>query len=255
MHSKPFAVKTILWVFVVFMATGLSAQDKQLGDYTLKYGYTYFTPSGRSVPNSGTGAIQKLPGEFKFWFTNNIDMFVRSDTFKSSHSTGSWVKSAGDTFVGLDMVLIQEAKLRPEVDFTYDVKLPTSTGFAAGEVDHEAVAAFIKTLNDKHALEIDLGDYIEGFSGAPAAHTFELALSDEIQLNKKWSVVPEFDLTTASPDTPTEAFEIVKFKYKFKDNFVLSPGIRFTDTPYTGRVSVFVSLLYKGKLRKHLTQP
>jgi hypothetical protein len=241
-------VRSIVCLVISLVAISLSAQDKQLGDYTLKYGYTYFTPSGRSVQNGGAGAIQKLPGEFKFWFSNSIDMFVRSDTIKASKSTGSWVTGAGDTVVGMDLLLIPEAGRKPEIDFTYDVKLPTANGFTAAEVDHEAIVSFIKSIN-KHSLEADLGDYIEGFSGRPAAHTFELTLSDEIMLNKKWSVVPEFDLSTASPDTPSEIFQAVKFKYQFKD-FVLAPGVRFTDTPYTGRFSVFVSLLFKGKLRK-----
>ena len=254
MYSKPFAVRSILWVFVVFMATGLLAEDKQLGDYTLKYGYTYFTPSERSVQNGGAGALQKLPGQFKFWFNKDIDFFVRSTTFKASHNAGSWVKGAGDTFVGMDLILVPDIGKKIEMDFTYDVKLPTSTGFAAGEIDHEAIATFLKsTLNGKHAFELDLGDYIEGFSGAPAAHMFELTLNDEIQFskNKNWTVVPEFDFTTASPDTPTEIFEIVAFKYQFKKKFVLSPGVRITDTPYTGRFSAFVSIQYSGSFRKH----
>lgn len=259
MHCKPFLLKSIVSILVSLTATGLSAEDKQPGDYTLKYGYNYFTPSGRSVQNGGAGALQKLPGEFRFWFSKDINFFVRSDTFKVSHNTGSWVKGAGDTFLGVNLILFPDIGWNIETDFTYDAKLPTSTGFAAGEIDHEAQASFMKTIN-KHALELDLGDYIEGFSGAPAAHQFELTFNDEIQFskNQNWTVIPEFDLTTASRDTPTEIFQIVSFNYTFKafkEKFVLSPGVRFTDTPYTGRFSVFVSLKYAGKIRRHMQNP
>src|ERR1041385_1950845 len=101
MHVKRL---TMVWAFGVlcFSTVGLSAQDKicqakddnQFADYSLKYGYAYLSPSGRSVPHGGAGALQKLPGEAKFWFACNIDFFVRSDTVRSSHSTGAWVTGA-----------------------------------------------------------------------------------------------------------------------------------------------------------------
>src|SRR5947199_2619234 len=143
MRYNSFVIRGILGIVCCLASVSASAQDQQLGDYTIKYGYTYFTASGRSVLNGGIGASQKLPGTFKFWFSDKIDMFVRSNTVNSSHSSGSWVTGAGDTFVGMDLVLFPEPKTgkKPEVDFTYDVKLPTSRGFKAGEVDHEVVFA------------------------------------------------------------------------------------------------------------------
>jgi hypothetical protein len=107
------------------------------GDFTLKYGYTYLTASERSVSNGGTAPIQKLPGEFKFWFNEKVDMFVRSDTLRASHQPQSWKVGVGDTVVGLDLLLGPEGRKRPEIDFTYDAKLPTKSSTASDEVDHE----------------------------------------------------------------------------------------------------------------------
>jgi hypothetical protein len=252
MQCNPIVVRGILGIVCSLSGMVVSAQDKQLGDYTIKYGYTYSTASGRSVLDGGTGASQKLPGTFKFWFSSSLDMFVRSNTIKSSHSSGSWVTGAGDTVVGVDLVLFPEPTTgkKPEVDFTYDAKLPTSGGFKVGEVDHEVVAAISKT-SGKHVPEIDLGDYIEGFSGRSAAHSFELTLLDTVKLSQNWKIVPELDWTTASPDTPSEVYQVITFKRTFKKNFVFAPGFRVTSTPYTGRFSAFVSLTYGGSLRKH----
>jgi len=262
MHYIRFELALISLTCVMGIAAPrLSAQDsKQLGDYTLKYGYAYYTASGRSVENGGVGAVQKLPGEFKFWFNNQVDMFVRSDTVKASHNTNSWTAGAGDTVVGLDMVLRSEGNRAPEFDFTYDAKLPTSLGFRAGEVDHEAILSLLKGVG-RHSFEADLGDYIEGFAHSAAAHSFELTLSDEIGLRKcrpgqckttyRWTTIHEFDFTSSSPDTASEAYQLAKLKYYVSDRFAIAPGVRVTYTPYSGRFAAFVTFYCSGGLRRH----
>jgi hypothetical protein len=67
-----------------------------------------------------------------------------------------------------------------------------------------------------HSLEADFGDYIEGITHSSPANQFELTLSDEIGLKKcfkdcggvtyRWTTIQELDLTTSSPDTPTEVY-------------------------------------------------
>jgi len=201
-----------------------------------------------------------LPGEFKFWLNDKVDMFARSDTIRASRKPQSWAVGAGDTVVGLDLLLRSEGKTAPELDFTYDAKLPTKDGFKAGEVDHEAIVSLLKVIG-KHSLEGDFGDYIEGIAHASAAHQFELTLSDEIGLTKcskncggttyRWTTIQELDLTTSSPDTPTEVYQLFKLKYYFNSRFAIAPGVRVTYTPYTGRFAPYVTLYVNGKLRRH----
>jgi len=252
----------LVFLLLALSAAPLSvrAQDKELGDFTLKYGYTYLTGSQRSVANGGTDAIQKLPGEFKFWFNDKVDMFVRSDTVRAARKLASWSAQSGDTVVGLDLLLRSEGKKAPELDFTYDAKLPTKDGFKAGEVDHEAIVSLLKVIG-KHSLEGDFGDYIEGIAHASDAHQFELTLSDEIGLKKcskncggttyRWTTIQELDLTTSSPDTPTEVYQLFKLKYYFNSRVAIAPGVRVTYTPYTGRFSPYVTLYINGKVRRH----
>jgi hypothetical protein len=249
----------ILLLVLASIAVSGRAQDKELGDFNLKYGYAYLTASQRSGTSGGTDGIQKLPGEFKFWFNDKIDVFVRSDTVRASRTPPSWAVGAGNTVVGLDLLLRSESKKAPELDFTYDAKLPTKDGFKAGEVDHEAIVSLLKVIG-KHSLEGDFGDYIEGIAHASAAHQFELTLSDEIGLKKcskncggttyRWTTIQELDLTTSSPDTPTEVYQLFKLKYYFNSRFAIAPGVRVTYTPYTGRFSPYVTLYVNGKLRR-----
>jgi hypothetical protein len=247
---------------VVALAIGLpsiplSAEDKEFADFSLKYGYSFSGPSERLTQNGGTDSVQKLPGEFKMWLNPAVDMFVRSDTMKAVHTTGiGWTKGVGDTVVGLDLLLRSESKRAPEVDFTYDAKLPTASGFAAGEIDHEAILSVLKS-GGRHSFEADLGDYIEGFAQSSAAHSFELTLSDEIGLGKshngayRFTTVQELDFTTSSPDTPTEAYQLAKLKYVVNPHVALAGGVRITYTPYTGRFGAYVTVYINGKLRRH----
>jgi hypothetical protein len=236
------------------------AQDKELGDFTFKYGYTYLSSSERSVSNGGTNAIQKLPGEFKFWFNSRVDVFVRSDTVRASQQPQSWNVGVGDTVVGFDVLLGSEGKKKPEIDFTYDVKLPTKSSTATDEVDHEVILSLLKVVG-RNSLEGDFGDYIEGVSHASPANQFELTLSDEIGLRKcvkncggttyRWTTIQELDLTTSSPDTPTEVYQLFKLKYNLNSKFAIAPGVRVTYTPYTGRFSAFVTVYINGNIRRH----
>ncbi len=243
-------------IYLLVSAVGLSeaANAQSFGDYTLKYGYAYYTPSHRSSTAGGIGARQKLPGELKFVFSDKVDMFVRSDTIKATHDGPLWHTGAGDTVTGLDLVLLNSGYHRPEIDFTYDAKLPTS-GFASGLVDHEMILSFLKARG-RQAFEADLGDYMEGFAAAPYAHSFELTLSDEFGLGHghhetyRVKLVPEIDFTSRSPDTPTELYELVRLKYKFSDRIMVAPGVRYTDTPYSSRFSAFVTLYVSGSLVK-----
>ena len=255
MRTQTAGISRVLLLGALACSERASAQDSQLGDFRLEYGYTYLTPSGRSVERGGAGYTSKLPGLFKFWFNPNVDMFVRSDTWKSAADAGGRTRNVGNTFVGVDLLLKQEAGAVPELDFTYDVKLPTRSGFAAGEVDHEILLSVLKVAG-RNSLEADLGDYMEGIAKAPYAHSFELTLSDEIGIGiigdktYHWTLTPEFDYIAASPDTPAEAYEVLTLKRKFK-TLSIKAGLRITDTPYTGRFGVFAALVFDGHIWRH----
>ncbi len=236
-------------LFFCFVGAWLYAEDMELGDFTFRYGYSFFSTSRRPVQEGGSSSSQKLPGQMKFWLNNKFDIFIRSDTIKASHDAQSWTAGAGDTVIGLDAMVHAESKL-PEIDFTYDAKLPTSAGLSAGKVDHEIIVSVLKFIAP-HSFEIDMGDYIEGIANAKSAHLFELTISDEIALGKRlyrWTTIQEFDLTTASQDTPFEAYQIFKLKRKINDHFAVAAGMRATYTAYSGRFAWFGTLYVKGRL-------
>jgi hypothetical protein len=232
-----------------------TSESSQFGDFTLKYGYSYLRASERSTSAGGVGPAQKLPGQFQFFLSSRLDLFVRSDSLTAKKKINDWQVGAGDTYTGIDWNFRQDASRVPEIDGTFDAKIPISS-FAPEEVDYEFYGTVIHAVG-RNSFEVDLGDYLEGFVNRSYSHSFEFTGSDRFGVGRpnqdgsafKWKSLIELDVTTASPDTPTDVHQVFTIRRELQHGLKIEQGVRISYTPYVPRFAVFVNVRLDSSIR------
>jgi hypothetical protein len=230
------------------------AEFQRPGVLQLEYGFdgNWHEPGGDSQ--------QRAPLALRFAVSRRLLLELDSDLPISQTADGLRTTGAGDTQLGVQLVLQHEAASRPGVALAYYVKLPTASaakGLGTGRVDHNLLALFSKKLGattfDFNAIYLLAGRTTD--SGHASSGQAALAASRNV--TQRVGVQGELSGFSRNDDQAAALFGLGVVTYQLNRRLVFDSGIRFGlthDAPRIGAVvglTVGVADLYK----RHGKQP
>jgi len=226
------------------------AEFQRPGVLQLEYGFN----ANSQAP--GGASAEDTPLALRFALSRRVLLEFDGDLLVSQSAEGLRTTGAGDTQLGLQLVLQHEAATRPGVSLAYYVKLPTASadrGLGTGRVDHSLLALVSKkaggTTFDFNAVYLLAGRTTDDGHASSAQAAF--AASRNVTERVGWQ--GEVSGYTRNDAQPGAAFGLGVVTYQLNRRLVFDCGLRLgltRDAPRVGAVAGFtvgVADLY----RKH----
>lgn len=210
-------------------------------------------------PRQEEGTATKLVGGFSFnvYVTRRIFLEVDNDNFISlkpleeARTTGF-----GDTLliVGGDAVLENKETWKPNLTFSYGIKLPSASvekGLGSGKVDHQLTGTLNKQLSGNSIVELDFLEYFaKRGAGNGFAKTSSLAAFWRQWLSDKHTNRFHFEVggTFKTKESNAEMYTLDYIEHFPTKNLSFRIGGKFGLTPNVPRAGVYVALTLQGKL-------
>jgi len=226
------------------------AEFQRPGVLQLEYGFN----ANSQAP--GGASAEDTPLALRFALSRRVLLEFDDDLLVSQAAEGIRTTGAGDTQLGLQLVLQHEAASRPGVSLAYYVKLPTASadrGLGTGRIDHSLLALVSKkagaTTFDFNAVYLLAGRTTDDGHASSAQAAF--AASRNVTQRVGWQ--GEVSGYTRNDAQPGAAFGLGVVTYQLNRRLVFDCGLRLgltRDAPRVGAVAgltVGVADLY----RKH----
>jgi hypothetical protein len=230
------------------------AEFQRPGVLQLEYGFNgnWRAPGGASE--------QDTPLALRFAVSRRVLLEFDGDSPVSQSAAGSRTTGAGDTQLGIQLVLRREDKSHPGVALAYYVKLPSASaakGLGTGRVDHNLLALVSKKLGgtvfDFNAVYLLAGRT----SGAGRASSMQAALAASRDLTRRFGLQGEVSGFSRNDAQPGALFGLGVVTYQVNRRVIFDSGVRLgltRDAPRVGAVggiTVGVADLY----RRHHRHP
>ena len=215
------------------------AEFQRPGVLQLEYGFNgnWHAPGGASAEDT--------PLALRFAVSRRLLLEFDGDTPVSQAAGGQRTTGAGDTQLGLQIVLRHESASRPGVAFAYYAKLPTADadkGLGTGRVDHSLLALVSKksrgTVFDFNAVYLLAGRTTE--AGHASSAQAALAASRNVTERVGWQ--GEVSGFTRNDAQPGAAFGLGVVTYQVNRRLVFDCGLRVGLTPDAPRVGAVAGL-------------
>ncbi len=215
------------------------AEFQRPGVLQLEYGFNgnWRAPGGANAEDT--------PLALRFAVRRRLLLEFDGDSPASQSAEDQRTTGAGDTQLGLQLVLRHEAASRPGVALAYYVKLPTASadkGLGTGRVDHSLLALFSKksggTTFDFNAVYLLAGRTNDDGHASSA----QAALAASRDITEHVGLQGEVSGYTRNDAQPGAAFGLGVVTYKVKRRLVLDCGLRVGLTPDAPRVGAVAGL-------------
>ncbi|MBV9927806.1 MAG: transporter [Acidobacteria bacterium] len=215
------------------------AEFQRPGVLQLEYGFNgnWRAPGGAEAEDT--------PLALRFAVSRRLLFEFDGDTPDSQAADGRRVTGAGDTQLGLQVVLRHESATRPGVAFADYVKLPTADaerGLGTGRVDNSMLALVSKkthgTVFDFNAVYLLAGRTTR--PGHASSAQAALAASRNVTERVGWQA--EVSGYTRNDAQPGAAFGLGVFTYQVNRRLVFDCGLRLGLTPEAPRVGAVAGL-------------
>jgi len=201
---------------------------------------------------------QDMPLALRFAVSRRLLLEFYGDSPSSQSVAGMRTTGAGDSQLGIQVVLQHEKESRPGFSLAYYVKLPTADsvkGLGTGRVDHNFIAMVSKKIGgttlDFNAIYLvsgrttDNGHASSGQAAVAASHN----------LTKRMGIQGELSGYSRNDAQPGALFALGAVSYQVNRRLVLDSGLRFGlthDAPHNGffaGLTVGIGDLYKHHRR------
>jgi hypothetical protein len=215
------------------------AEFQRPGVLQLEYGF-----NGNWRAPGGANA-EDMPLALRFAVSRRLLVEFDGDTPESQAAEGERTTGAGDTQLGLQVVLHHESSTRPGVAFAYYVKLPTADadkGLGTGRVDHSLLALFSKKSRGTD-FDFNAVYLLAGRTSRPGhASSAQAAFAASRNVNARVGWQGELSGLTRNDAQPGAAFGLGVVTYQVNRRLVLDCGLRVGLTPEAPRVGAVAGL-------------
>ncbi|MBV8856032.1 MAG: transporter [Acidobacteria bacterium] len=211
------------------------AEFQRPGVLQLEYGF-----NGNWRAPGGASALD-TPLALRFAVSRRLLLEFDGDTPASQAAEGQRTTGAGDSQLGLQLVLQHEAAARPGVAFAYYVKLPTaSEGLGTGRVDH-SLLALVSKKSGKTDFDFNAVYLLAGRTTDEGhASSAQAALAASRNVTERVGVQGELSGSTRNDAQPGAAFGLGVVTYQVNRRLVFDCGLRLGlthDAPRVGAVA------------------
>ncbi|HEV8133757.1 MAG TPA: transporter [Pyrinomonadaceae bacterium] len=266
------------WALVLFITGALGgfvnvqAQDQSGPDFIVPARPTVSNPAEFQKPGvlqlevgynanfraPGIHLQQDMPLALRFAVSRRVLLEFDGDSPSSQSEAGVGVTGAGDSQLGIQVVLHHENDKRPGVSVAYYIKLPTADsikGLGTGRVDHNFIALVSKKIRgttvDFNAFYLVSGRTTD--NGHASSGQAAFAASHNVR--KRAGIQGELSGYSRNDEQSGALFALAAFTYQIKPRLVIDTGLRFGlthDAPRTGffaGLTVGICDLYKHQHR------
>ena len=188
---------------------------------------------------------QDMPLALRFAVSRRLLLEFDGDSPSSQSAAGMRTTGAGDSQLGIQVVLQHEKESRPGFSLAYYVKLPTADsvkGLGSGRVDHNFIALVSKKIGgttlDFNAIYLvsgrttDNGHASSGQAAVAASHN----------VTKRMGIQGELSGYSRNDAQPGAMFALSAVSYQINRRVVLDSGLRFGLTHDAPRNGFFAGL-------------
>jgi outer membrane putative beta-barrel porin/alpha-amylase len=248
------------WAMVLFVTgaigafVNVQAQDQSDPDFIVPARPTVSNPAEFQKPGvlqlevgynanfraPGTHLQQDMPLALRFAVSRRVLLEFDGDSPSSQSDSGVRTTGAGDSQLGIQVVLHHENDKRPGFSLAYYIKLPTADsikGLGTGRVDHDFIALVSKkthgTTLDFNAIYLLSGRTTD--NGHASSGQAAFAASHDVK--KRAGIQGELSGYSRNDGQSGAMFALAAFTYKIKKRFVMDTGLRFGlthDAPHDG---------------------
>jgi len=262
------------WALVLFItcATGafvhVQAQDPSCPDFIVPARPTVSNPAEFQKPGvlqlevgynanfraPGTHLQQDMPLALRFAVNRRVLLEFDGDSPSSQSDSGVRTTGAGDSQLGIQVVLHHENEKRPGFSVAYYIKLPTADsikGLGTGRVDHNFIALVSKKIRgttvDFNAFYLVSGRTTDNGH----ASSGQAAFAASHNVSSRAGIQGELSGYSRNDEQSGALFALAAFTYQIKPRLVIDSGLRFSlthDAPHNGffaGLTVGVCDLYK----------
>jgi hypothetical protein len=215
------------------------AEFQKPGVLQLEYGFNgnWRAPGGSSAEDT--------PLALRFAVSRRLLLEFDADSPVSQAADGFRTTGAGDTQLGVQVVLQHEAESRPGVALAYYIKLPTaraSEGLGTGRVDYSLLALvskkFGETIFDFNAVYLLAGRTTDDGHASSA----QAALAASRNVTRRFGVQGELSGFTRNDAQAGAMFGLGVVTYQLNRRLVFDGGVRVGLTPDAPRVGAVAGL-------------
>ena len=224
------------------------AEFQKPGVLQLEVGYN------ANIRAPGTHLQQDMPLALRFAVSRRLLLEFDGDSPSSQSEAGVRTTGAGDSQLGIQVVLHHENEKRPGFSFAYYIKLPTADsikGLGTGRVDHNFIALVSKKIRgttvDFNAFYLVSGRTTD--NGHASSGQAAFAASHNVK--KRAGIQGELSGYSRNDEQSGALFALAAYTYQIKPRVVIDTGLRFGlthDAPHNGffaGLTVGVCDLYK----------
>jgi len=273
-HPKLFKPRLPTWALAVFVACAVGgfvkaqAQDDNAPDFIAPARPTVSNPAEFQKPGvlqlevgynanlraPDTHLQQDVPLALRFAVSRRLLLEFDGDSPDSQSESGVRTTGAGDSQLGIQVVLHHEKESRPGFSLAYYVKFPTADsakGLGTGRVDHDFIALVSKKIGET-TLDFNAFYVVSGrTSDKGHASSGQAAFAASHNVSKRAGIQGELSGYSRNDEQSGALFALAAFTYQINRRLVLDSGLRFGlthDAPHNGvfaGLTVGVCDLYK----------
>ena len=199
------------------------AEFQKPGVLQLEFGFN------RSLRATEGGSLWDFPLAIRFAASRRLLVEFDGDSPFAQESSGMRLTGAGDSQLGVQVVLQHEQHKCPGVSLAYYIKVPTassSRGFGTGRVDHSVIGLLSKTYG-KTTFDVN-GTWL--LAGRPLnrghASSAQGAAAVSYEIVKRWAVQAELSGFGRSDRQPGALSALSAVTYQVNHRFVIDGGVR-----------------------------
>ncbi|HEY8188582.1 MAG TPA: transporter [Pyrinomonadaceae bacterium] len=203
----------------------------------------------------GVHLLQDMPLALRFAVNRRLLLEFDTDSPSSQTVAGMRTTGAGDSQLGIQLVLQHEKESRPGFSVAYYIKLPTADnakGLGTGRVDHNFIALVSKKMG---GTTVDFNaDFL--FSGRTTDNGHALsgqgALAASRNVTRRVGIQGELSGSSRNDAQPGAMLALGAVTYQINRRLVLDSGLRVGLTHDAPRTGLFGGLTFGiGDLYKH----
>jgi hypothetical protein len=203
----------------------------------------------------GVHLLQDMPLALRFAVNRRLLLEFDTDSPSSQTVAGMRTTGAGDSQLGIQLVLQHEKESRPGFSVAYYIKLPTADnakGLGTGRVDHNFIALVSKKMG---GTTVDFNaDFL--FSGRTTDNGHALsgqgALAASRNVTRRVGIQGELSGSSRNDAQPGAMLALGAVTYQINRRLVLDSGLRVGLTHDAPRSGLFGGLTFGlGDLYKH----
>jgi hypothetical protein len=202
----------------------------------------------------GTHLQQDVPLALRFAISRRLLFEFDGDSPSSQSNAGVTTTGAGDSQLGMQIVLHHENEKRPGFSLAYYIKVPTADstkGLGTGRVDHNFIALVSKKIGET-TVDFNAFYLVSGRTTDSAhASSGQAALAASRNVSKRAGIQGELSGYSRNDEQSGAMFALAAFTYQIKPRLVVDSGVRFGlthDAPHNGLfagLTIGIADLYK----------